>query len=288
MDLNDILRQSQGGNGYATLARQFGLDQDQMARAIDALAPAFASGLQRNTADPLGMLNFMEAISTGRHARYYDDPQNAFTREARAEGEAILGHLFGSKDVSRALTDQAFQATGIGQSILKQLLPIIASMVLGGLFKQGQSGANPMLEEILRQLGGAKSGRSRRGPLDRYEDEQARRPTRPRAERTAPPGGAGDNPFGRMLEEMLGGRRSSEGARDGAGSLGEIFDQFARTMPGKPASGGKSGPAGTPRVPTGRDIFGDMFEPARTMGDAYQKNVETIFDQFLGGASRRR
>ncbi|MHA1189904.1 MAG: DUF937 domain-containing protein, partial [Alphaproteobacteria bacterium] len=119
MDLYDLMRQAQGGNSFTTLGQQFGLGPDQMQQAVEALMPAFASGLQRNTTDPMGMLKFMQALSSGQHADYYDNPANAFSPAGRAEGEAILGHLFGSKDVSRALADQAFQATGIGQSILK-------------------------------------------------------------------------------------------------------------------------------------------------------------------------
>ena len=53
-----------------------------------------------------------------------------------AEGNGILGHLFGSKDLSRAVASQAAQATGIGQQVLQQMLPVIASMIMGGLFKQ--------------------------------------------------------------------------------------------------------------------------------------------------------
>ncbi len=308
MDLYDLMRQAQGGNGFATLGQQFGLGQDQMQQAVEALMPAFASGLQRNTTDPMGMLKFMQALSSGQHAGYYDNPANAFSPAGRAEGDAILGHLFGSKDVSRALADQAFQATGIGQSILKQLLPVIASMVLGGLFKQGRSGSNPIIDKILREFGGAVGGGSgrgdnnTRGPLDRYEEEQTRQPESRREQ--APPSGQGSNPFGRMLEEMFGGgQKGSAGgsANSGgaAGPLGEIFDQFTRNMPGN-QSANQSGSQASDRsgfsqpgadepaqAPSGLDIFGEMFEPGRKMGDAYQKNVESIFDQFLGGLNRK-
>ena len=60
-----------------------------------------------------------------------------------AEGNGILGHLFGSKELSRAVAAQAAQATGIGQEMLKQMLPVIASMIMGGLFKQSTAQAQP-------------------------------------------------------------------------------------------------------------------------------------------------
>jgi len=34
------------------------------------------------------------------------------------------------------------------------------------------------------------------------------------------------------------------------------------------------------------DLFGEMFETGRTMQRDYQKNIESIFDQFVQGMKR--
>ncbi len=268
MDLFDIMRQAGGGNAFQAMASQYGLQPDQVQRAMEAFMPAFSTGLQRNTADPLGFLKFMQAIATGRHADYYDNPQAALSDTGIDEGNAILGHLFGSKDVSRAVAAQVDAATGIGQSILKQMLPVVASMMLGGLFKQSRSGANPMLEAILDQMaGGGQAARAEapaKGPLDRYEDEQAEREWR-------------ENPFGKMMEEML-----SAGGRNPWGRMMEEVLGGA----GQERRQDRTAPSETPQ--SGKDIFGDLLEPGRRMGEAYQKNMEALFDQFLRGMDRAR
>ncbi|QLP96405.1 MAG: DUF937 domain-containing protein [Rhodoblastus sp.] len=46
-NLDDILRQAQGGGAAQTLARQFGISPDQAQAAMEALTPAFQMGLQR-------------------------------------------------------------------------------------------------------------------------------------------------------------------------------------------------------------------------------------------------
>ncbi len=256
MDLFDIMRAGGGGKAFQAMASQYGLQPDQVESAMEAFMPAFSTGLQRNTADPMGLLKFMQAISTGQHGNYYDDPQSAMSGLGIDEGNAILGHLFGSKDVSRAVAGQVNAATGIGQSILKQMLPTIASMMLGGLFKQSRGGGNPILETIVEQFtggGASRQGSPAKGPLDRYEEEQAER-----EKHEASPGGFGDNPFGQMMEQMLGGASGKPRA------------------PQTPQSGPQSG----------KDIFGDMMQPGRRMGEAYQKNMESIFDQFLSGMDR--
>ena len=78
----------------------------------------------------------MTAMASGQHAKYFEDAARAFSPQGVDEGNGILGHLFGSKDLSRAVASQAAQATGLSQQVLQQMLPAIASMVMGGLFKQ--------------------------------------------------------------------------------------------------------------------------------------------------------
>ena len=164
--LFDIFAQAQNGAGMQALAQHYGLSMQQAQAAVQALLPAFSQGLQRNTADPYGMGAFMTAMASGQHAKYFEDATRAFTPQGIDEGNGILGHLFGSKDLSRAVAAQAAQATGLSQQVLQQMLPAMASMMMGGLFKQttnqmqdagGFGGASPLgeiIEEMMRQAGG--------------------------------------------------------------------------------------------------------------------------------------
>ena len=95
-----------------------------------------SQGLKRNVSDPYGVAAFMNALASGDHARFYDDAAHAFSQDGIASGNDILGQLFGSKELSRAVAAQAAQATGLGQDVLKQMLPAIAAMLMGGMFKQ--------------------------------------------------------------------------------------------------------------------------------------------------------
>ncbi len=161
------------GNSFSDVGSRLGLSADQSEQAMAALMPAFAQSLKRNAADPTGMGRFVAALASGRHQQYGDDPSAAFTRQGTLDGNGILGHLFGSKDVSRAVAAHAAQSTGISSSILKQLLPVIASMVMGGLFKQstgnvrgggGRAGGG-ILGQIMEQVLAPGAGRNapRRG-----------------------------------------------------------------------------------------------------------------------------
>ncbi|WP_274630029.1 DUF937 domain-containing protein [Arvimicrobium flavum] len=301
-NLFDMLNQSQNGQGMEMLARQFGLSQQQVQQAVEALLPAFSQGLKRNAADPYGIGGFLTALASGQHSRYFDDASAAFSPQGMAEGNGILGHLFGSKDLSRAVASQAAQATGIGQDVMKQMLPALASMIMGGMFKQStnqmqaggfEGGSNPLrdiIEQMMQQGGGSTAG----GQQPR---QQAPQPSNPF-----------DNPFGKVLQDMFGGGAQSQAPETraqprqqqpgpfGDNPWGKVLEEMMR-------GGGQAQPAPQPQPaprqrqqanPSGRqknpydDIFGDMFETGRQQRDEYQKGVESIFDQFTRGMDRHR
>ena len=134
------------GNGAAVnqLASQFGLRPDQATAAIGALMPALAGGLQKNMSSEAGLSGLVAAISSGAHEQYLENPRKLADPATTADGNAILGHVLGSKDASRAAAAQAGQKTGIDPAILRQMLPLVAALVMGGLSKQAKnSGSDP-------------------------------------------------------------------------------------------------------------------------------------------------
>ncbi|PBB90238.1 hypothetical protein CK215_22930 [Mesorhizobium sp. WSM3864] len=291
--LFDIFLQAQNGAGMQALAQQFGLSMQQVQAAVQALLPAFSQGLQRSTADPYGMGAFMTAMASGQHAKYFEDATRAFTPQGIDEGNGILGHLFGSKDLSRAVAAQAAQATGLSQQVLQQMLPAMASMMMGGLFKQTNSqmqaaggfggGGNPfgeIIEEMMRQAGGSAQAPQPApnpygdNPLGKVlQDMFGGGAQQPQSQPQQAPNPYGDNPLGKMFEEML---------RQGGGfgtPAGQQAPQQSQPQP-------QANPSGRPRNPFD-DIFGRMFETGAQQREEYQKGMETIFDQFKRGMDRR-
>lgn len=135
MNLLETLLQAQGGGLVQQMAQKFGLDESQAGSAISALLPALAGGLQNNISQPGGLDGLLGALTSGNHAKYIDDPSALANPEAVQDGNGILGHLLGSKDASRAVATQAAAQTGIGADILKGMLPMVATMVMGSLSK---------------------------------------------------------------------------------------------------------------------------------------------------------
>ncbi|WP_193177142.1 DUF937 domain-containing protein [Oricola nitratireducens] len=298
LPLFDMFTNAQNGDAIAQMARQFGLTQKQTEEALAALMPAFSTGLKRNASDPMGVGAFLQALAGGNHAKYFEDMSRAFTPSGVEEGNGILGHLFGSKDVSRAVAAQAAQATGIGQEILKQMLPVIASTMMGGLYKQstGQMNAMPgfgaaqgnVIGQVIEQM-------------MRQQAEMAKR-MQPRAAEPEPAPNPFDNPFGKALEQMFGGaaREPEPKKQPEAGfnpmnpmdnPLGRIFEDMMKTSFGQQARAPEPEPEPEPepqkKDPYG-ELFGEMFETGRRTQENYQRSMESIFDTYLKGMQRQR
>ena len=136
MNLFDMISQSQGGNAIENLANQFGLEPAQAEAAVRQLAPALGAGLHRNTGNGKGLADLLGSLAGGSHKQYAEDASLMGVQTTTDDGNGILGHLFGSKQVSRHVANQASAQTGIGAAILKKMLPVIATMIMGGLAKK--------------------------------------------------------------------------------------------------------------------------------------------------------
>ena len=142
MDLLNLLLNSADSGAVQSAAKQFGLDKFGTESLLANLVPALSSGIKRNTASSDGLEALTKALSSGNHQRYLDDPEALRQRSAVSDGNAILGHLFGSKDVSREVAANAARSTGINASIIKKFLPLAAAAAMGAMSKQTSGGAD--------------------------------------------------------------------------------------------------------------------------------------------------
>lgn len=139
MNLLEMLMNAGGQGAVGQLGQRFGLDENQTMTAVQALLPALGAGIQRNVSNEGGVEGLLGALTGGNHGQYLDNPELLNSDETTADGNGILGHLLGSKEVSRQVASNASAQTGIGADVLKQMLPLVATMVMGGLSKQTQA-----------------------------------------------------------------------------------------------------------------------------------------------------
>lgn len=158
MSLSDLILQAANGGQVEQLARNFGIEPAQAQAIVGQLLPGLSEGVKRNMATEAGLGSLMGALQTGDHRKYLDSPETLREPHTVEDGNAILGHILGSKDASRRLAEQAHVQTGLDTGIIKQMLPLVASMLMGSMSKQvsssntagsGTSGLTGMLTSLL-------------------------------------------------------------------------------------------------------------------------------------------
>ena len=211
MNMMDMIMQAAGGQAPQQIGQQFGLNQQQSQSAISALLPAISTAMKQNTSNPQGLAGLLGALQNGSHDQYLDNPAQLNQPQATTEGNAILGHLFGSKDVSRAVAGHAAQKSGVGADILKKMLPMVAMMAMGSLGKQTRGAG--MFSQA--------AGGGMQGMIAQMAMQQLT-------------GGASKGGLGGLLGGLLGGgarrqqvqmqRQASSAHQQGLGMLGNMLD----------------------------------------------------------------
>lgn len=161
MRILEVLRSAQGGAAIDNLANSFGIAPAQAEAILREVVPELRYGMERNTLSRGGVAELIEQLGSGHYAKYGDDAAALRDLAIRDDGNRVLGQLLGSKFSSRALAARASASTGISASIIKAMLPYIASILMGSLAQATQGGLGDILQRLPQILGGGarKSGR---------------------------------------------------------------------------------------------------------------------------------
>lgn len=133
MQITDILAQT---GGLQSLARELGLSETQAASGVEALAPAILGGFKKQAqSQPAGVEGLDGLLSQLGGGALFDQVLAPQPTDV-SRGDNVLGEIFGSKDVSRAVAQSASDRSGLDPSLLKKMLPMLAMLVAGYLAKQ--------------------------------------------------------------------------------------------------------------------------------------------------------
>jgi hypothetical protein len=133
----DVLSQM---GGLQSMARDLGISEPQAAAGAEALLPAILGGFKKQAqAQPSGLDGLGGLLGQLGGGGLLDNVLGSEPTDA-TRGDDVLGQIFGSRDVSRTVAQDAAGRSGLDPSLLKKMLPILAMMVAGYMAKQ-QGGA---------------------------------------------------------------------------------------------------------------------------------------------------
>jgi hypothetical protein len=169
MQITDILAQS---GGLQAMARELGISESEAARGASALAPAILGGFKKQAqAQPTGIEGLGGLLGQLGGSSLLDDVLSQDPTNV-SRGNDVLGQIFGSRDVSRTVAQNASSQVGLDPGVLKKMLPMLAMLITGYMANQrgssaaaGASGGG--LSEMVGGLlgGGTRSGASGLGGL---------------------------------------------------------------------------------------------------------------------------
>jgi hypothetical protein len=153
--LIDQILSAGGGQAAEMIAGRFGISPTQTKSAIEALAPMIAGGFKNQANAGGGLENVLGSVLTQNHVQVGENPEELARPGTTAAGNEILGAIFGSKDVSRQVAANAASQTGLDVNILKQMLPVLATMAAGAMASKANAGG---LGDILGNAIGNNAG----------------------------------------------------------------------------------------------------------------------------------
>jgi hypothetical protein len=133
MNITDILAQM---GGLQSVARELGISETQAASGADALLPAVLGGFKKRVqSQPTGVEGLGGLLGQLGGGGLLDQVLAPQPTDV-SQGNDVLGQIFGSKDVSRTVAQNAAAQSGLDASVLKKMLPMLAMLVAGFMAKQ--------------------------------------------------------------------------------------------------------------------------------------------------------
>ena len=234
-NLYQIVTGAQGGQGLDTLAGRFGLSRDQADGAVRALVPALSTAFMAKSAQPGGLSEIAGAMGEDGHRQAYADPAAAQDPGVAQRGGAVAGSLFGNGAMMGQVIAQASRVSGIPAATLEQMLPVVTSMVLGGV-------ASAMHGQGLGGILGQLAGGGMFGPFGGGAGQAG-----------TVPGGSFGGMVGEIFGSLFGGHQAAGGPQ-GSTAQGSAAG-------GTADSGAAPGGAGMPpMMQAGMEALGRMFQ----------------------------
>ena len=155
MQITDILAQA---GGLQAMAKELGISEADAAKGAAALAPAVLGGFKKQAqAQPSGLEGLgglLGQLGGGGLLSQVLAPEPTDV----SAGNDVLGQIFGSKDVSRTVAQNASSQTGVDPGVLKKMLPMLAMMIAGYMATRGGVGTTAAASSGGGGLGGLLGG----------------------------------------------------------------------------------------------------------------------------------
>ena len=138
MNITDLIAQA---GGLSSIARELGVNEAQAASGAAALLPSIMGGFKKQAAATGGAEGLGGLLGQMGGAGLLENLLSQSPTDV-TKGNDVLGQIFGSKEVSRAVAQKASAQSGLDTGLLKKMLPMLA-MAAAGMMAKSAAPAQP-------------------------------------------------------------------------------------------------------------------------------------------------
>jgi Bacterial protein of unknown function (DUF937) len=214
-----ILKSMETKATVANIASAFGIAPAVAGPVIASLTKALSERIERITISRGGVADIVGLLIDPASGRAMAEPKALAGTSVAGTGNHILDVLIGSKHVSRGIAARTAAETGIDQDTAKKMLPVVASMLLGGL----QTQARPEMSKLFRDvpvLAAASNGSPLPIPGDTIPGVGRNAPRSPNSQPDGGQDSGGNNPFDNLPDII---RRGGVQVPGGGGNLENVI-----------------------------------------------------------------
>lgn len=153
MDVESVVKGAQGGAAVANVSTAFGVAPDKAATAVDLILAALTDRVERNSLSRGGIADIVRLLGDPSAGRALSEPTQLTSPAVAQAGDRVLDVLIGNKHVSRGIAQRVAKTSEIDSETVKRMLPVIASMMIGGL----QTEAPKEIDKKLAAIPGLKA-----------------------------------------------------------------------------------------------------------------------------------
>jgi hypothetical protein len=137
MGLVDLLLQAGGGDLLGQVAKKANTDKSGAEDLLKNLGSAmFGQVKGRVQSDKHDSSGLEDLLKSSKYADMLDEPSRHYNDPKMADkGNILLDFITGNKKGSREVASQVSKKTGFDVSIIKNLLPMLAPLIIGSLGK---------------------------------------------------------------------------------------------------------------------------------------------------------
>jgi len=150
VQMQDALRQAQGGSAADTLVKSYDISPAQARSVVRAVGPAFAWALETASLNRGGLADLVEAVGQIDKVKF---GSNLFHDDAAlAHGDRILDRLIGPADARATLAAKIAGRAGVNEDTVAAMLPGLAVLTLATLASRARSTLGALLA-VMPSLG---------------------------------------------------------------------------------------------------------------------------------------